>query len=318
MNDLHSLPRFDDSLSCIYLEHGTVDKHEQSIAFHNKDGKTPIPASVLCVLMLGPGTKVTHAAVRTLAENNCLMMWCGEENVRFYAMGMGGTRSAYRLLWQAKIASDEVQRLEVVKRMYRKRFREPLDPGLTVQELRGKEGYRVREAYARLSKETGVKWSGRSYDRGRWAAADPANRALSVANSCLYGLCHAAIVSAGYSPAIGFIHTGKQLSFVYDVADLYKVEITVPIAFRAAAEMPEQFERAIRLRCRDMFREARLLQRIIPDIREVLGEPSTPSGEEALDDDPALPTELWTPSWEQGRNGGGAPSSEEEAEGGPW
>lgn len=298
IEDLHQLPKFRDALSYIYVEHAIVDRYEKSIAIHDKEGITPIPAASLSVLMLGPGTKITHAAVMTLADNNCLVIWSGEENVRFYASGMGGTRSATPLLRQAYLASNESTRLEVVKRMYQMRFVEPVDPSLTVEQLRGKEGIRVREAYARMSKETGVPWTGRSYDRMDWRSADPVNRALSAANSCLYGVCHAAILSVGYSPAIGFIHTGKQLSFVYDIADLYKVELTIPLAFRIAADPPADLERQVRLRLRDVFRESRLVQRIIPDIRLALGEPSADE-ESPLDYDPALPTELWTPESEK-------------------
>ena len=177
------------------------------------------------------------------------------------------------------------------------RFHERLAADLTVQQLRGMEGIRVREAYARASRDTGVPWHGRNYDRSDWRAADPVNRALSAANSCLYGVCHAAILSTGYSPALGFIHTGKQLSFVYDIADLYKVDLTIPVAFQAAAEGLGELERKVRLRCRDAFRESRLVKRIIPDIRRALGE----TGQEddfTPDSDAAMPTDLWLPSWE--------------------
>src|SRR5690554_5875285 len=186
--------------------------------------------------MLGPGTSITHAAVKTLAESGCLVIWCGEQGIRFYAQGMGETRSASRLLHQATLYADPELRSHVVVRLYRMRFIEDLPSSLTLQQLRGREGSRVREAYARASEASGVPWTGRSYDRNNWSNADPVNKALSVANSCLYGICHAAIVSLGYSPGLGFIHTGKLLSFVYDIADLYKVEITIPTAFHAAAE----------------------------------------------------------------------------------
>jgi CRISPR-associated protein Cas1 len=298
VKDLHLLPKFRDSLSFLYVEHARIDRHENAIAFWDADGMTPVPVAALAVLMLGPGTNVTQAAVRVLAENNCLVIWCGEENVRFYASGMGGTRSAAPLLHQARMASDGETRLRVVKRMYRMRFEEDLPEEITVEELRGKEGSRVRTAYARTSAETGVAWSGRNYDRGNWRAADPVNRALSSANSCLYGLCHAAILSAGYSPAIGFIHTGKQLSFVYDIADLYKVDLTIPLAFKIAAGSPPEPERAVRLAMRDIFRETRLVERVIPDIRLALGQ--TGGGEDSeFDEDEALPADLWTPSSEQ-------------------
>jgi CRISPR-associated protein Cas1 len=300
MNDLHLLPQIRDSISSLYVEHARIDRHEKSIAVWDQQGHTPVPAASLAVLMLGPGTMITQAAITALADNNCLVIWCGEENVRFYASGMGGTRSAAPLLKQARMASDPYLRLEVVKRMYRMRFQEAVDNALAIEQLRGMEGVRVRETYARFSRETGIEWTGRTYDRSNWMLADPVNRALSCANSCLYGICHAAILATGYSPAIGFIHTGKQLSFVYDIADLYKVEVTIPLAFQAAKENPPNLERYVRLRCRDIFREGRLLQRIVPDIKNLLGGKDTQEDEDfAADADPALPTELWTPEWEQ-------------------
>ncbi len=309
MDDLHILPKIRDSLTYLYVEHATIDRHENSIALWDKEGCTPAPASSLCVLMLGPGTRITQAAITMLADNNCLTVWCGEENVRFYAWGTGGTRSAAPLLHQARMVSNETLRLEVVRRMYRMRFEGDLDPALTVEQLRGMEGARVRETYKKFSNDTGVAWEGRSYDRTRWNNTDLVNKALSCANSCLYGLCHAAILATGYSPGLGFIHTGKQLSFVYDIADLYKAELTIPLAFSVAADAPAQLERTVRLRCRDIFRESRLLQRIIPDIRRALNAPADADGwESPLDEDPAQPTDLWTPSWEQAGNA--APESQ--------
>lgn len=300
MEDLHLLPQIRDSLSHLYVEHARIDSHEKSIAVHDVDGYTPVPVATLAVLMLGPGTSITQSAISALADNNCLVIWCGEENVRFYAYGTGGTRSGAPVLRQARLVSNEKTRLEVVKRMYRMRFKEAMDDALTVEQLRGMEGVRVREAYARLSREAGVEWTGRNYDRSSWAEADPVNRALSCANSCLYGLCHAAILATGYSPALGFVHTGKQLSFVYDIADLYKVELAVPIAFEIAKENPGHLERAVRHRCRDMFRDKKLLQRIVPDIKKVLGGKDADDEEDfAPDTDPALPTELWTPEFEK-------------------
>ena len=300
MDDLHRLPKFRDSLSSLYVEHARIDRHEKSIAVHDKEGLMPIPVASLSTLMLGPGTSITQSAVTALADNNCLVIWCGEENVRFYAYGTGGTRSAAALLQQARLASQEDLRLEVVKRMYRMRFAEAVDEVLTVESLRGMEGARVRDAYARLSLKTGVAWTGRNYDRGSWADADPVNRALSCANSCLYGLCHAAILSIGLSPALGFIHTGKQLSFVYDIADLYKLEVTLPCAFEIARENPPHLERQVRLRCRDQFRESRLLQRIIPDIQAALAvSDALLTHGNLFDDDPALPSDLWTPERER-------------------
>ena len=245
--------------------------------------------------MLGPGTSITHAAIRALADNGCMVAWCGEEGVRFYAVGMGETRSSRGLLWQAWLCTNAERRLAVVRRMYELRFAQPLDPSLTLQQIRGMEGIRVRETYAKAGRETGVKWEGRTYQRDNWRNADAVNRALSCANSCLYGVCHAAIVSAGYSPAFGFIHTGKMLSFVYDIADLYKTATTIPVAFRAAAAGEIDLERRVRYACRDAFQEQRVLQRIVPDITQTLDVESD-LGEIAdfdFDSDEALPGGLW-------------------------
>jgi CRISPR-associated protein Cas1 len=178
--------------------------------------------------------------------------------------------------------------------MYQKRFPETLSPDLTLEQIRGMEGARVRSSYYRASREYGVKWHGRNYDRGNWGSSDPINRALSAANALLNSLCHTAIVSGGYSPALGFIHTGKQLSFVYDIADLYKAEITIPLAFRIVAESTEKVDSRVRAACREKFREVKLLARILPDIDELLRiGPETMNEGEDYDGDPALPGPLW-------------------------
>lgn len=303
MKDLHVLPTVKDSWTYLYVEHCRVDQEDKAIALHDVDGKTPVPCASLALLMLGPGTTLTHSAAHALAENGCLVVWTGEEGVRLYAQGMGETRSARNLLRQARIWADPVAHIEVVMRMYRMRFTDPLEPDLTLQQIRGKEGIRVREAYAWASRESGVAWTGRSYQRDRWDYADPVNRALSAANSCLYGICHAAIVSAGYSPALGFIHTGKMLSFVYDVADLYKVEMTVPLAFQAVAQGVDNLEARVRHECRDTFHRAKLLQRIIPDIQKVLAMKEGQGEEEGFDADEALPGGLWDNEEGQVRGG---------------
>jgi CRISPR-associated protein Cas1 len=294
MNNLRMLPKVRDSWTYLYAEHCKVDQDDKAIALHDAQGKTPVPCAALTLLMLGPGTSITHAAIRTLADSGCMVMWTGEQGVRMYAQGQGETRSAQRLLHQARLFADPARRLEVVRRMYEMRFPEPLDATLTLQQIRGKEGIRVRDAYAKASRETGVAWQGRVYQRTDWKASDPVNRALSAANSCLYGICNAAIVSAGYSPGIGFIHTGKMLAFVYDVADLYKVEMTIPAAFRAVRDGEEGLEGRVRRYCRDYFNERRLLPRIVDDIDRMFA--VGPSGQESsFDTELAAPGDLWDP-----------------------
>ncbi len=223
------------------------------------------------VILLGPGSILTHAAARLLADSNTLIVWTGEQGVRLYGYGTGGTHSSWRLLRQAESWADPVRRLAVIRRMYQKRFQERIPTGTTLEAIRAMEGNRVRNLYRTEATRCGIEWKGRQYDQSAWERGDRVNRALSAANACLYGICHAAIVSAGYSPAIGFIHTGRQLSFVYDIADLYKATLTIPVAFEAVAGgAGEQIERQVRTRCRDTFHRHKLLAHILKDIAEVL------------------------------------------------
>ncbi|MEW6403512.1 MAG: type I-E CRISPR-associated endonuclease Cas1e [Chloroflexota bacterium] len=309
IQDLHILPKFRDCWSYLYVEHCVIEQQDKAIAIIDARGKVPVPCATLCLLMLGPGTKITHAAITALADNGCLVYWCGEEGVRFYAYGRGKTRNADNLMHQAKLWGDMRSRLDVVMRLYRMRFDEQLDDSLGLPQIRGKEGVRVREAYARASRETGVEWKGRSYDRGSWSDADPVNRALSAANSCLYGLCQAAILALGLSPALGFIHTGKMLSFVYDIADLYKTDVSIPVAFRSVLEGSEHLESRARRACRDVFKERQMLKKTVTDIQFALRlQPDKRTDQGSLfDSDAALPGSLWDPeagSVEGGQNFG--------------
>jgi len=271
MRTLYELPRFQDRWSYLYLEMGRLDVSANGLTFHQDNAATAIPIDQLSVIMLGPGSTVTHAAVKALSYNNCLLAWTGQDGVRLYAASIGGTYSARRLIRQAKLASDETSRLEVAWRMYRFRFKESIQPVISIESIRGMEGIRVRRSYAESSAKYGIEWKSRRYDQTDWSKADPINRALSAANACLYGICHAGILSAGYSSALGFIHSGKMLSFVYDIADLYKTEITIPLAFKMVSQDPPELERAVRMECRTAFYEHKIMERIIPDIAEVLG-----------------------------------------------
>lgn len=293
--DLRTLPRVSDSWSYLYVDKCRIEVDAKAIAVHDVNGTIPVPIASLTMLMLGPGATVSHAAIRALADNGCLVAWTGEQAVRFYALGTGETRSAKNLYRQIARWADPIQRLDVAKALYRIRFGEVWNPGATLKQLRGMEGARVRHTYARMSELTGVPWRGRTIDRGSWANADPVNRALSSANSALYGVCHAAIVSAGYSPAIGFIHTGKQLSFVYDIADLYKTQITIPAAFATVAQGTDDLEGRVRRACRDAFREGRVLDRIVDDIEEALMASRGAVEGDAYADDAAAPGGLWDP-----------------------
>jgi CRISPR-associated protein Cas1 len=282
-----------ERISLVFLEKGELDVLDGAFVLVDKNGvRTQIPVGSVACLMLEPGIRISHAAVVLAARVGCLLVWIGEAGVRLYAGGQPGGARADRLLYQAKLALDEEARLKVVRKMYEFRFRKPVPTHYSVEQLRGVEGARVREMYVQMAQKYGVKWEGRQYDHTRWGSGDLPNRCLSSATSCLYGISEAAILAAGYAPAIGFIHSGKPQSFVYDIADLFKFETVVPVAFRVASQNPVDPERAVRLACRDQFRETRLLKTIIPTIEEILragGLPVPETPDDCLP--PAIPEE---------------------------
>lgn len=260
-----------ERLSILYIERGQLDVLDGAFVVVDKSGvRTHIPVGGVACLMLEPGTRVSHAACALAARVGTLLVWIGEAGVRLYSAGQPGGARADRLLYQARLALDDDLRLKVVRKMYSLRFGEEPPQRRSVEQLRGIEGARVRELYKRLAKKYGVEWRARNYDPSEWDVSDLPNRCLSSATASLYGVTEAAVLAAGYAPAVGFIHTGKPLSFVYDVADIYKFETVVPIAFEVAAKSSANPERVVRLRCRDIFRETKLLERIIPGIEEML------------------------------------------------
>lgn len=260
-----------ERLSVLFIEYGEIDVLDGAFVVVDKTGvRTHIPLGGVACLMLEPGTRVSHAAAALAARVGTLLVWVGEAGVRLYASGQPGGARADRLLYQAKLALDDDLRLKVVRKMYEFRFGEKSPERRSVEQLRGIEGARVKQIYKLIAQRYGVEWHARNYDPHEWDASDLPNRCLSAANACLYGVTEAAVLAAGYAPAVGFIHTGKPLSFVYDIADLFKFDTVVPVAFDVAGHRTQSPERAVRLKCRDIFRQTKLLDRIIPTIEDIL------------------------------------------------
>jgi CRISP-associated protein Cas1 len=282
-----------ERVSLVYVEKGNLDVLDGAFVVVDANGvRTHIPVGGVSCLMLQPGTRISHAAVALAARVGCLIFWIGEAGVRLYSAGQPGGARADRLLYQAKLALDEDLRLKVVRQMYRIRFGDEPPAKRSVNQLRGIEGARVRKMYELLAKQFGVKWKFRNYDAKEWESGDVANQCLSASTACLYGITETAVLAAGYAPAIGFIHTGKPLSFVYDIADLFKFETVVPVAFQIAAAKPNNPEQAVRHACREVFRKTQLLQRIIPLIEEVLIAGGLPLPEDpSYTQPPAIPNE---------------------------
>lgn len=265
-----------DRASLVFVEKGQVDVVDGAFVVVDVNGlRTQIPVGGLACILLEPGTRVSHAAVGLAARAGTLLIWTGEAGVRLYAAGQPGGARADRLLHQARLALDPDHRLAVVRKMFAMRFGEPAPERRSVERLRGIEGARVKRLYEGLAQRYGVRWRGRRYDPGDFDVSDAPNRCLSAATSCLYGVTEAAVLAAGYAPAIGFLHAGKPQSFVYDVADVYKFDTVVPLAFDIAAKaergrLDGPIEGHVRRACRDAFRRVDLLGRLIPGVEEML------------------------------------------------
>ena len=263
---LKELPQIGDRLSFLYLERCQINREDSAILIRDDRGTVRVPAAAISALLLGPGTSISHRAVELIGDTGVSIVWVGEHGVRFYASGRPLTHSSRLLMRQAELASNQRLHLAVVRKMYQLRFPGEDVTGLTTQQLRGREGSRVRKAYRKAAQTWGVEWKGREYDPEDFAGGSLVNQALSAGNACLYGLAHGVIAALGCSPGLGFIHVGHERSLVYDVADLYKAEITIPIAFEMAAKQPEDLPGAVRRKVRDVMASTHLLERMVKDI----------------------------------------------------
>ena len=294
--ELQDLPQVKDRLTFLYLERCQLSRQDSAITVLDEEGIIHIPAAAISVLLLGPGTTVTHRAMELIGDAGVSVVWVGEHGVRYYAGGRPLTHRSGLLIRQAALVSDKKQHLQVVRKMYQLRFPGEDISQLTLPQLRGREGARVREVYRRASEEWGVEWNGRVYDPEDFSAGDAVNQALSAGHVCLYGLAHAVIAAMGCAPGLGFVHVGHEKSFVYDVADLYKAEVTIPIAFEIAAEQPEDLPAVVRRRVRDAMVEQHILERMVHDIKYLL------SDGEALPED-GNEVRLWNNQREAVANG---------------
>ncbi|EFA23037.1 type I-E CRISPR-associated endonuclease Cas1e [Bifidobacterium gallicum] len=267
--ELGELVRCEDRLTFLYFEHCVVNRDNNAITVTDDRGVRHIPAAALSVLMLGPGTSVTHQAMMVIGDNGATVIWVGERGVRTYCSGKPLTHSSNLLQKQAQLVTNMRKRLSVARAMYAMRFPHEDVSNLTMQQLRGREGARVRRVYRHWSKQTGVRWERRDYRPEDFADSDRINQALSAANICLYGIAHAVIVALGCSPGLGFVHTGHELSFVYDMADLYKAELSIPVAFKTAATEVDDIGGAVRRAMRDAMYDLSIMPRMVKDIHHL-------------------------------------------------
>lgn len=269
---INELPRISDRVSFIYIERSKINRIDSAITSTDSRGMVKIPAAMIGVLLLGPGVEITHRAVELLGDTGTSIIWVGENGVRNYSNGRPLASSTKFLEKQAKLVSNSRTRLKVARKMYQMRFKDENVENFTMQQLRGREGSRVRGVYRKYSKEYEIKWQGRNYKVEDFKDSDLINQALSACNVCLYGICQSVIQALGMSSGLGFVHTGHDKSFIYDIADLYKAEITIPLAFKIASEyqLSEDISRECRLAMRDIIREKKLVSKINKDLQYLM------------------------------------------------
>ena len=296
------LPRIGESLSFLYLDMMRIIQDDTGLlafpAQPSPNRRLRIPTAAISCLLLGPGTSITNPALATLARHGTTVVCTGSGAVRCYAAITPAGQSSRWLEAQATAWADPDKRLAIAMQMYRQRFSgaEDLIPAdATINTLRGMEGQRMKALYRLLAKQHKIPAFKRTYDPADWDGQDPVNLALSAANTCLYGIAHAAITALGCTPGLGFVHTGTTHSFVYDIADLYKAELTLPLAF-SLHDSPEP-EAQARRAFRQGLRLYRLMPRIVRDIQTLLDPPAAagqdPTSE--LDLEEVELTHLWDP-----------------------
>lgn len=268
-----SLPQVKDKYPFLYLERGRLEIDDSSIKWIDASNNVvPLPVATLNTLLLGPGTTVTHDAVRTAAAANCSICWVGEDTLLFYAAGFLPTADTRNLKKQIELSADPKKSSEVARRMFARRFPDVDLQGKTLQELMGMEGHRVRALYQAKAEQYQVGWKGRSFTPGKFKTSDLTNQILTATNAALYGILCSATHSLGYSPHIGFIHSGSPLPFVYDMADLYKAELCIDLAFLLTRELAGRYDKhKVAAAFRKRVIETNLLAKYGDDIEAVLG-----------------------------------------------
>jgi CRISP-associated protein Cas1 len=268
-----NLPQVKEKYPFIYLEKGRMEIDDSSVKWIDCDcNVVRLPVAMLNCILLGPGTTVTHEAVKVMAAANCGICWVGDDSMMFYASGQTPTSNTRNIHHQMMLAANPASSLEVARRMYSYRFPDADLQKKTLSQMMGMEGLRVRKFYEELAVKYNVGWKGRRFEPGKFEMSDTTNKILTAANAALYSIILSAVHSMGYSPHIGFIHSGSPLPFIYDLADLYKQKVSIELAFSLTFEMAGYYDRhKIATEFRKRVIEMDLLGKIGPDIENILG-----------------------------------------------
>lgn len=278
-----------DRHGLLWLERGRLLVTDGTLRFVTaggaglQSGDYAIPFQTVSVFLLGPGCTVSHDALRLLARHGCGLLAVGTDGARLYASMPFGPDDSALARRQARLWADPEARMGVTRRMYAMRLGEYL-PHRDLDALRGVEGARVKESYKRLAQEFGLSWSGRSYDRSAPEAGDDLNRAVNYAAAVVRAAAMVATASVGAIPQLGFIHEDSGLSFCLDIADLYRDELTLRVAFgavRSVRASGADLEREVRRIGGAQMRKTKLVASMIDRIKSLLLEDADDGGGDA-------------------------------------
>ena len=277
-----------DRAGLLWLSRGALTARDGTLSFERglqsmendplEPGHYAIPFQGVSMILLGPGSTVSHDALRLLARHGTALAAVGEDGVRCYtAPPLIADRSGLARQ-QARAWADTNARLHVARRMYAWRLGEVL-PHRDIAVLRGIEGARMKEAYRLMAMQIGIEWRGRRYDRSRPMATDPPNQALNHASSAVEAAAAIAVSATSTVPQLGFIHEDAGQSFVLDIADLFRDSVTIPTAFRAAKKAMreasgEHIERVTRRETGHALSRERTIPKMIERIKELFKDPS--------------------------------------------
>jgi len=235
--DLEAMPRVTDRISYLFLDRVRLEQSETGIEAHSKvDSEhriTAIPVANLAVLMLGMGSSISTPAIAALARSGTSVVFVGADGLVGYSTSRSLSTSSKWASAQARVVSDADARRSAAKQLYLARFpSEDIPDAITIAALRGVEGYRVKGVYSKMAKKYQVK----NFRRVSQGAKDDINVCLNIANSILYGVALNIVMSMSLNPALGIIHEGTSGAFLYDLADAFKVDISIPASFEASTQ----------------------------------------------------------------------------------
>lgn len=261
----HLITRSDSKISFLYIEMAHIEQTDYGVEIVQGKKHSEIPITTINCILLGPGVSITHRAVCNISQAGCTICFVGRDISTFYTYGEPSTRSSKNILKQIKMHENKQSHLDVVHKMYQIRYPDKKLKTKSVEELRGIEGTSVKETYSRCAEKFGVSWSGRVYKPDDFYGQDTTNMYITALNHALYSVVASVIVSLGFNTAVGFIHTGHVNSLVFDISDLYKENITIPLAFELASSCAYDRHKML-AKFRDTIVQEKFMKKLVNDI----------------------------------------------------